>query len=293
MKIAYIVYRDNGPFSFADKEHDSLLQFLQDKRLDIHLEAWADETVDWKKYQCIVLKSPWDYVDKPQQFYTWLNYIKQLGVTLLNPANIVQWNCDKHYLREIAHAGLRIIPTYYLEQGDTFSADTFFEQLQTSKIIVKPCISGASKNTFLITTNDTSATSAINQLLQNEAMMVQAFLPQINEGEWSLLFFNGKFSHALIKIPNQQDFRSQPQYGSTVLSIDPGKEVLQTAQAYVDRFAKDCLYARVDGLMIDNEFHLMELELIDPYLFLDTTNGGEENYYEALKELLLVLPQRT
>ena len=94
MKIAYIVYRDNGPFSFADVEHDSLLRFLRKKGLNIHQEAWADEQVDWEQYQCIVMKSPWDYVEKAEAFYAWLEKMKQLNILLLNDADIVKWNCD-------------------------------------------------------------------------------------------------------------------------------------------------------------------------------------------------------
>ncbi|RZK54982.1 MAG: hypothetical protein EOO91_14965 [Pedobacter sp.] len=120
-----------------------------------------------------------------------------------------------------------------------------------------------------------------------EDFIVQPFLTEIEEnGEWSFIFFGGKFSHALLKKAADGDFRVQATFGGTVHPQQPAKELLTTAQKYVDQFAKDCLYARVDGAIVNNEFLLMELELIEPFLFLDTEEKALENYYEALKRLI-------
>lgn len=275
--LAYIFYSDDSPLS-ADKEHELVMQFLIDKGLDVRRVAWDDESVDWKAFECIILKSPWDYVFKTQRFYQWLAEIKRLGILMLNSADIVKWNSDKHYLQHIADAGLKVIPTTFLERGSVF------EYPGDGPVIVKPCVSGASKNTFKVSGK---VDPAINELLQHEDMMVQPFMPQVNEeGEWSLLFFNGKFSHALLKTPAKEDFRSQPQFGGFVQGKEPAPGILNSATQYVTQFAKDCLYARVDGLIIDGEFYLMELELIDPFLFLSTYPRGYENYYQALIEHL-------
>lgn len=287
MKIAYIVYIDREPSSYVDTEHDSLLQYLKDKGLDIHKEEWSDENASWEQYSCIVLKSPWDYVAKTQQFYRWLEKIKSLGIALHNPADVVRWNSDKHYLKEITDAGLNVIPTSFLERGGKFEAESYLQQFNANGIIVKPCISGASKNTFKMPGENIEAQHLINNLLQREAMMVQPFMQQVNdEGEWSLVFFNGRFSHALLKTPAATDFRSQPKFGGIVSARQPAPRLLDSASRYVDEFAKGCLYARVDGLIIEDEFYLMELELIDPFLFLSTHQQGYENYYIALRELI-------
>lgn len=277
MKIAYIFYSDGGPLS--DKEHELLLQFLQGKGLNIHRENWDDVTVDWKQYQCIVLKSPWDYVFKTKLFYEWLDSMQRLNILMMNSAEIVKWNSDKHYLQDIANAGLKIIPTTFLKKG------IVFEYSGTADVIVKPCISGASKDTFKISAG--SNVDAINELLQHNDMMMQPFMPQVNEeGEWSLVFLGGKFSHALVKKPAKEDFRSQPQFGGVVQGRQPAPALLHAATQYVKGFANNCLYARVDGLMIAGEFHLMELELIDPFLFLSIYPAGYENYFAALVTLV-------
>jgi glutathione synthase/RimK-type ligase-like ATP-grasp enzyme len=206
---------------------------------------------------------------------------------MLNGADIVKWNSDKHYLKEIADAGLKVIPTAFLERRTVFEPAKYFD---AKDVIVKPCISGASKNTFKISAGGNA--DAINNLLQHEAMMVQPYMPQVNEeGEWSLIFLGGKFSHALLKTPAKEDFRSQPQFGGVVQGKQPSPGLLTAATLYVAQFASDCLYARVDGLIIDGEFHLMELELIDPYLFLSTYPQGYENYYAALRKSASALLQ--
>jgi glutathione synthase/RimK-type ligase-like ATP-grasp enzyme len=285
VKIAYIVYSDNS--AYTDTEHDSLLQYLQGIGLEIYKEEWSDSSVEWNKYSCIVLKSPWDYVVKLPQFYAWLEQVKRLNIPVHNPPDVVKWNSDKHYLQDIAKAGLKVIPTHFLERGTHFNAGDYLRQLNATSVIVKPCISGASRNTFRIMSEDNSAEPVINQLLKHEAMMVQPFMPQVvDEGEWSLLFFNGRFSHALLKTPAAGDFRSQPLFGGSVTAKNPEPVLLKAAEKYVSQFAKGCLYARVDGLMIEGQFYLMELELIDPVLFLFTHEQGFENYYVALKELI-------
>jgi glutathione synthase/RimK-type ligase-like ATP-grasp enzyme len=283
MQFAYIVYSPGGDYSFADVEHNGLMDFLKQKGLDIRKEDWDDERVDWKQYQCIILKSPWDYVEKMELFDEWLKKIESLNILLLNPANIVRWNSDKHYLKDIAAANLKVLPTEFLEAGEKFDQQKYFAAFATSKVVVKPCVSGASKNTFVVTRDSTGKIDTINKLLEQEAMMVQPFMPQINdEGEWSFLFFSGEFSHALLKTPASGDFRCQEQFGGSVTRKYPDEKQLAAAKEYVDQFAKGCLYARVDGLMIEGTFYLMELELIDPYLFLDVDKLSYERYYAAL-----------
>lgn len=287
MRFAYVVYSPGGDYSFADAEHNGLLHFLKEKGLDVRREDWDNPQVDWTQYGCIILKSPWDYVEKMDLFDAWLRQISELNILLLNPATIVRWNCDKHYLQDIAAAGLNTLPTRFLQAGERFDPQTHLTGFATDKLVVKPCISGASKNTFVVSQDSTGKIHTINKLLEQEAMMVQPFMPQINEeGEWSFLFFNGQFSHALLKTPAPDDFRCQQQFGGTVRPIIPTSEQLASVSRYVHEFAKGCLYARVDGLMIDGIFCLMELELIDPYLFLDVDKHSYERYYTALQKII-------
>ena len=289
MKIAYVTYEDQGKYtSSVENEDQKLLDFLQRKGLDITEEVWSNHGVTWQQYDVAVLKSPWDYFDRIEEFYSWLRKIDSLGVRLLNPLEIVLWNSDKHYLQDIAEAGLTVTPTRFIEKGETPELLPFFETFKTGKLIIKPSVSGGSKNTFKFTPEEAPELQPkIHELLSEEGFMVQPFLQEVqDEGEWSFLFFNGKFSHCLLKKAKAGDFRVQHYLGGTIHPQTPAADLLATAERYVQEFAKGCLHARVDGVLVDGQFHLMELELIEPFLFLFTNEKSYENYYNGLVGVL-------
>jgi len=294
MKIAYVCYEDKGQYASSVENEDLvLLNYLKGRNLDITMEIWTDTNVDWGTYDLAILKSPWDYFDKISQFYAWLEKLEELNVRLLNPVKTVEWNSDKHYLREIAGAGLAVTPTLYFEKGAKPDLAESFEELGSDTLIVKPCVSGGSKNTIKIVRNDyQSSTELIHRFLEEESYMVQPFLKEIEtNGEWSFLFFNGKFSHSLLKKAKPGDFRVQHYLGGTIHPEGAPEHLLRAAEEYVKRFAKGCLYARVDGLEINGTFTLMELELIEPFLFMFTNPGSYENYYQALEEMMMETPE--
>ena len=128
----------------------------------------------------------------------------------------------------------------------------------------------------------------VTQLLQVEDFLVQSFIPEVAEvGEYSLIFFNQKFSHAVLKTPAKSDFRVQHYFGGTIQEIFPSESMLQSAKSLMDAYGSETLYGRVDGVEIDGVFHLMELELIEPYLFLGLSEIALPNYKKALADRLL------
>ncbi|RNL51717.1 hypothetical protein D7004_14110 [Pedobacter jejuensis] len=290
MNIAYVTYQDKGAYdsTTVESEDDQLLDFLKSKGLTIEKVIWNDPSVNWDNYQLAILKSPWDYFDFINDFYQWLEVLEAKNIRLLNPTDVVKWNADKHYLLEIEAAGLKVTPSVFLNRSQQTNLNSYFKQFNTDKLIVKPCISGGSKNTFKVTSDTVEdITEKLKLLLLDEEFIVQPFLNEITDsGEWSLIFFNGKFSHALLKKAKSGDFRVQHAYGGTIYPQEPTEKLLAEAQSYVDLFAKNCLYARVDGAVINNEFVLMELELIEPFLFLNTNPSNYEHYYAALLELV-------
>ncbi|MFC1224793.1 RimK family alpha-L-glutamate ligase [Pedobacter sp. BG31] len=290
MKIALITYLDKGDYdtTTVESEDDKLLYFLKEKGLTIDLVIWNNPHINWEDYQVAILKSPWDYFDLIEDFYTWLDLLATKKVKLLNPINVVRWNSDKRYLKEIEAAGLKIIPSIFINKQNRVSLKHFFDEFNTDKLIVKPCISGGAKNTFKVTIDHVEAVNhQLNHLLQEEDFIIQPFLPEILEsGEWSFIFFNGTYSHSLIKKAKPGDFRVQPAHGGSVHPQNPDHDLIAMAQQYVDLFAKNCLYARVDGTFVNGEFLLMELELIEPFLFLNTAPENYDRYYEALKKLM-------
>ncbi|SFC04241.1 glutathione synthetase, ATP-grasp domain [Parapedobacter composti] len=290
MKIAYIIYQSQERYTIgvSNDEDRELLYFLQGKGLDIVPAIWNDATVDWTVFDAAIIKSPWDYHDHIAAFYQWLDSITHLGIHLLNPVNIVKWNSNKRYLQDIAEAGLPVIPTTYLSKGTTLPVDdTLFETLAALRLVVKPCISAGAKHTFILTPETIGDQAAhINQLLANEGFLAQPFVDEVAQGEWSFLFFGGAYSHCVLKVPKAGDFRVQHQFGGTTVYPEVDPALVMQAHEYVKRFAEGTLYARVDGLMKDGQFYLMELELIEPYLFLNADTARQENYYRAATKML-------
>lgn len=290
MKIALITYHDQGAYASPTvvNEDDKLLEFLQHKGLNIEKVIWNHPQIQWENYDLAILKSPWDYFDLIADFYAWLEMLKAKNVRLLNPTATVKWNADKHYLQNIMDKGLLVTPSIFLEKDAHVNLNSYFDEFETEKLIVKPCVSGGAKNTFKVTKANVDEINAkLGALIREEAFIVQPFLAEIEEnGEWSFLFFGQQFSHALLKKVKTGDFRVQHAHGGSIHPQEAPAQLLQSAQRYVDQFAQHCLYARVDGTVVNGEFLLMELELIEPFLFLDTDPSACERYYQALIKLI-------
>ncbi|MBB2151354.1 ATP-grasp domain-containing protein [Pedobacter gandavensis] len=283
-KIAYVSYHIQEVYTpITEDEESTLLNFLLEKGLAIERVIWNDPLVDWEKYNLAILKSPWDYTDHLTDFKQWLDHLESLGIKLLNPFDKVRWNMDKHYLQEIADAGLPVIKSLYLEKGSVLNLSSLLAGFNVDQLIIKPCVSAGAKHTYVLREdNFADHQEQINDLLKENAFIVQPFMKEVFEGEWSFLFFNGNFSHCLLKVPKDGEFRVQHYYGGSVSVQETADKYIQEAKAYVDQFAKGCLYARVDGLLVNDQLNLMELELIEPYLFLNSHPGSLENYYQAL-----------
>ncbi|MFT3700991.1 MAG: hypothetical protein QM802_01365 [Agriterribacter sp.] len=289
MKIAYITYSGIAKYLPANNfnEVEDLLPLLTKKGFDITAEIWDDPKVDWSKYDVALLKTPWDYHQKYEQFKQWLNRIEAADVRLLNDFTTVRWNMDKHYLAEIAQAGFDVIPTLYIERGWTGELLPIFEQLQSTELIIKPCVSGGSKNTIVIQKDSSFEQRAkVIALLSEADYLVQPLMHEVQNGEWSFVFFNGRYSHTILKKPKAGDFRVQQIHGGTITTIYASQRDIDNAATYLQQFANNIFYARVDGLMVNGKFMLMELELIEPFLYLSYGEGAVERYCEALEEQL-------
>ncbi len=286
MKIALVTYNDHGSYHLSSlkNEDDLLVEYIKCKGLTIEKAIWNNPRVEWESYDVVLIKSPWDYFNLIDDFYAWLAKMEKKNIKFLNPIATIKWNADKHYLKDIEDSGLKIAPCIFLERGKQVNLYDYFHSLNTTKLIVKPAVSGGSKNTFKVVADNVEEINLqLQSLLKLEDFIVQPFLSEIEEnGEWSFLFFGGKFSHALVKKAKAGDFRVQHVFGGTIHPQQPPKDLIEIAKRYVNNFAKDCLYARVDGVVVDEQFLLMEIELIEPYLFLETNLDSLENYYQAL-----------
>lgn len=287
MNIALVSYQNKKSTQSHLEEDLQLLKFLETKGLIVKRTVWNDLQIDWKKFDVVILKSPWDYHDNFDSFILWLSDLETAGIKVLNPFKTVLWNSDKHYLKQIADDGLPVIKSVFLEKGTVPDLSELLDNSRCKKMIIKPCVSASAKNTMLLTfDNISSVQNTITDLLANESFLVQPFMEEILQGELSFMFFNGDFSHSTLKVPKTGDFRVQSEYGGTVQKINTDITHLQAARKYVEKYGKGTLYARVDGIISNGAFVLMELELIEPYLFLNYHELSFDNYYQGLLQLM-------
>lgn len=289
MNIVIASYCDTGRFlSVVPNEDEMLLTLFRSHNHTVELKVWDDESVNWNAYDIIIIKSTWDYfIDKIENFYKWLDYIKAQNIPCLNHPDLIKWNADKHYLLDIEAAGLDIVPSIIIEKNGKFNADVAFTKFNVDELIVKPTISGGAMNTLRLNKNNINEhIELINTWLKDQAYLVQPLKKEIiSEGEWSFLYFNGKFSHHLLKVAKQGEFRIQHFFGGKIITQEVDQKLISLSQKYIDAFAKGSLYARVDGVWSNGKFELMELELIEPYMFFFTNENSLNNYYTAFEQL--------
>ena len=285
--VAILSYFSVGAYdSNTVDENQILSDILTELNISHEIVIWSDHSVNWNRFSLLLFKSTWDYFDFYPEFLAWLDDITKLGIPTLNNLDVILWNSSKKYLLEIESKGFPVISGMILEKGSDISQDEIATKIKSETWVIKPLVSGGAKKTLKLDRKnwDTHA-DKIQDWVIEESFLVQPFISEVEEiGEYSLVFFNGKFSHAVLKTPLKNDFRVQHYFGGTIKSIVPSASMLASCQELVQEFAKDCLYVRVDGVEIAGIFYLMELELIEPYLFLAVSDQAINNYKNALAD---------
>jgi len=251
-------------------EDDRLLQVaLQERGVSAEPAVWDDADVAWGDFDTVVVRSCWDYHYRLEEFDAWIGRLEGSGVPLWNPPEVLRWNARKTYLRELEVAGIPIVPTRFVEGGEA-PLESVLDESGWDEVVVKPAVSASARDTWRASRATLSADgSRYRRLLATGPVMVQPFLPAIQtDGEWSLCFFDGSYSHAVLKRPGPGDFRVQPNHGGIYSSEDAPAALVSQAEAGLRASGQRTLYARVDGCIVDGTFRLMELELLEPGLFL-------------------------
>lgn len=252
---------------------DALLQAaLRDLGLSAVRLDWADPAVDWSQFRCAVLRSTWDYFERYAEFTAWLERIER-ETRLVNAAHTIWWNLDKHYLADLEARGLPVVPSRYLEPQDGSSLPALLNEQQWPEAVLKPCVSGAARHTYRLNhENAESLQRAIAPLLATESFLLQPFVADITtRGEYTLVVIDGEVTHAVHKLPKAGDFRVQDDHGGTWAPYTPSAEQVAFAQRAMQSVTPLPQYGRVDMVRgNDGSWQLMELELIEPELWLRT-----------------------
>ncbi|MFN7967353.1 MAG: hypothetical protein U0V87_16890 [Acidobacteriota bacterium] len=247
-----------------------LVSALDEIGIDSRPTIWSDASVDWLAFDALVIRSPWDYFARVMEFRAWLQARIASGVCLCNAGEILDWNFDKRYLQDLAAAGVSLVPTIVVQQGERPDIVALARAQGWEEIVVKPTISGGAYGTHRFRLDEADRyRDDITRTLVDRGLLIQPFLPEIlSEGELSLLFFDGVFSHAICKRPKEGDYRVQFQFGGTTETVDVQAEWIEGARACIAATPGLPVYARVDGVIRDGQFLLMELEVFEPLMFL-------------------------
>lgn len=255
--------------------------------LQAHPAIWNDPDQDWSRFAAVLIRSCWDYHLQPERFFAWIAQLESAKIPILNPAPLLCWNINKSYLRDLDTKGVPIVPTFWPDESSPIAMKEQLHELGWRKAVVKPRISATAYRTQLVTPeNATAAQPLFDELHRGPGVMLQKFMDSITaEGEWSLIFFAAKFSHAILKVPQPGDFRVQNDFGGTAHLADPPSHVLASATRAVHA-VDPSVYARVDGVVNDSQFRLMELELIEPMLFLAEHPEAPSRFADAIAQAL-------
>ncbi|HET9710041.1 MAG TPA: hypothetical protein VFP39_17190, partial [Gemmatimonadales bacterium] len=250
----------------------------------VHAVRWDDGAVAWGDYDVVVLRSCWDYHRRTAEFRDWLAARERGGTPLWNPAAVVRWNLDKSYLRELAAVGVAVPDTLWIEPGSAPDLERVVASRPWTRAVVKPRISLSAHDTWI--TDRVGAArdqERFARLVAERGALVQEFVPEIiARGELSLVYVGGHFSHAMCKRAGPDDFRVQHQYGGRAEPVAASVAARRGAEQALAAVPGEWLYARVDGVERDGRLLVMELEVIEPELFLAWSLEAAARLAEAI-----------
>lgn len=286
----YLDPKDISPYIANILEEDRLLtEALAKVNIKTKRVAWDDPSFDWSTTKFVLIRAIWDYQDRFQEFSKWLSEVKT-KTTLLNSANTVHWNIDKHYLKDLSRNGVHIAPTRFIEPLENITLKQLFDESGWQEAVLKPCISAGGRDTYRINANNINPEieNRFQELIKVEAMMLQPFLKSIiTKGEVSLMVMDGKFTHAVLKKAKTGEFRIQDDHGGTVHEYIATKEEKEFAENTIRACYERPIYARVD-IIEDNDgkLSLAEIELVEPELWFRYNHEAATILANGIKKLV-------
>lgn len=274
-----------------DEDLPPLIAALRALDSPVSVVDWDDASIDWSAFELAILRSTWDYATRLPEFFAWLE--RAAGLTrLVNPSPVIRWNTDKHYLDDLARAGVATVPSEFVEPGeDAFRALARFQERHGhGELVVKPAIGAGSRDAQRHRGVDASAVVRhVRRLIDTgRSALLQPYLARVDEqGETALIYFAGRFSHAICKGallragegPTDQLFAAE-----TISPREPTPAELRLGEETLRAIPfGTLLYARVDLIRDrDDAPCVLELELTEPSVFLLHAGGAAERFARAI-----------
>lgn len=281
-RAAFLTLSDPADFVIDD---DLAHEPMRSRGWQVETIPWDRPGVEWRQFDIVVIRSTWDYQHRPEAFLTALADIERTGTQLENGIGIVRWNMQKTYLHDLAARGAPTLPTLWrigLAPGELLA---LLEEMQSDEVVIKPVISGTAQGAFRLDRREARAQATeIEAYYAKRPLMMQPFQKNvISEGEYSLFYFNGAYSHCVLKVPKAGDFRVQEEHGGDIRPVVAEPALLAAGQTTMVAIEGTPLYARADFVRRDDgDFRIMELELVEPSLYLRMDPGAPDRFADAI-----------
>jgi glutathione synthase/RimK-type ligase-like ATP-grasp enzyme len=279
LKIALLT-SDHIPAS--DKPEDQLLiNALHEYEVEAQSVDWHSPNVVWSDFDAVLVYSTWDYYENPSEFVDLLRQIEDSGTKVYNSSSIVEWNADKKYLQDLETWGLKTIDTVYLSPGELENLETILIEKGWNECVIKPQFSASGYHTYRFNLSDVQN---IKDKLKDfdEQYMVQPLAEEvISEGEWSFVFFEKEYVHCILKKPKEGEFKVQ---GGQKIPISPPDWMIKEVEHILETIDLPSLKTRVDVIQRDGEIRIMEIEMIEPVLYLKYSDESAKTIAKKMSD---------
>ena len=266
---------------------DLVVRELADRGVSAAWVAWDDPGVDWAEARRVLIRSTWDYERRRDEFIDWARKVQQL-TTLVNTAQVVEWNTDKIYLLDLIGAELPVVPTLGVDsEFELAPAVAAFEPA-----VVKPRVGAGGRGVVVFDLEPGGPEGLDESQLQPGPWVVQPLVESVHtEGETSVFVLGGRVVSQVRKLPASGEIRVQEEYGGTAEAVEvtteAGELALRTVEVAEKLLSTVLPYARVDLMRLaDGQLVVSELEVVEPGLYLDIVPGNAAAFADVVADLL-------
>jgi hypothetical protein len=282
-RCAFLTLSDPGGYVIDDEHAYEPLRALG---WSVEAVPWNRPQVAWEAYDLIVIRSTWDYHHDLEGFIAVLAEIEQRGVQLQNPLPLVRWNLHKTYLRDLAARGVNTVPTVWRERLAGGELEGLFDEVASAEAVIKPVVGANAEGAYRLDRRTLRQRAGeVETYYADRALLAQPFVRAVlDEGEYSLFYFNGEHSHAILKTPKPDDFRVQEEHGGTIRAVNAEAGLRAAGRTVLAALDAAPLYLRADFVRAGDggSFQLMELELVEPSLYLRMDPQAPGRFARAL-----------
>lgn len=246
--------------------------------------SWHRQDVDWNQYDVVIIRSTWDYQNHPDRFLHCLEAIEASQAKLMNSLDVVRWNFDKSYLLDLEKQGVEIVPTCIYDHFDAQQLAAAFTHFGVDELVIKPLLSANGDDTYRVAqANLAQQIPQLHARFNQRKLILQPYIASVKSlGEYSLFYFAGDYSHCITKTPQSDEFRCQEEHGGELKKVEPNQALKRAAQKVLTVLPGDILYARLDFLLYQERYVLIEAELIEPSLYFNMDPEAANRFAKAL-----------